>query len=269
MFRLLKQFSVLLPLALLALFWQLAAVASQRTRFLFGSPSSIAEALWTNIVNGHFIEHILVTGSEAMLGFLLGTALGCAFGFLLLSRPGIARIAKPYALALGALPVFAIAPMMIVWFGIGLYMKVAMATFATVFVAMSQAYDGGRNVDPELIQLFELNQSPYSRTFRKLILPSSLSWVLSTLRLNIGLSLLGAFIGEFIASDRGLGYVMLKAGGLYDVPLVLAAGCCIIALAFLFNYLVGLVERNRLRITEFVAVPSQLRRSNLSRRRQT
>ena len=180
--------------------------------------------------------HTAVTGIEALAGFLIGVTIGSCIGFSLLYFPKLAAISRLYVLALGAIPVFAFAPMMIVWFGVGLKMKIAMATFSTILVALSQAYDGGKNVNPELKRLFELNNSSNRQIFQKLVLPSSIDWVLASLRLNIGLALLGAFIGEFIASERGLGHIMLKAGGLYDIPYVLAAGVCIIGLAFLFNF---------------------------------
>lgn len=247
------------PLILCLTIWQILADQSTRTKFLFGSPILVIQKLAINIANGELLVHAAITGIEALGGFLTGITVGSIIGFALLYFPRLASISRPYVLALGSIPIFAFAPMMIVWFGVGIKMKIAMATFSTILVALSQAYDGGRKVDPELKILFELNDSSNRQLFQKLILPSSIDWVLASLRLNIGLALLGAFIGEFIASERGLGYIMLKAGGLYDIPYVLAAGVCIIGLAFLFNFFVSIIERNRRWFVELISVPGMLR----------
>ena len=257
--RKINQLLGFLPLLFFLTVWQLLADQSTRTQFLFGSPILVIRKLAVNIANGELLIHAAVTGIEALGGFLIGVIVGSLIGFSLLYFPKLASISRPYVLALGSIPIFAFAPMMIVWFGVGIQMKIAMATFSTILVALSQAYDGGKKVDPELKTLFELNNSSNRQLFQKLILPSSVDWVLASLRLNIGLALLGAFIGEFIASEQGLGYIMLKAGGLYDIPYVLAAGVCIVGLAFLFNLFVSVIERNRWWFVELIAVPGILR----------
>jgi len=257
--RLLDRVIVWTPLLIFVILWQFAANHSPRYQFLFGSPRLVAEHLTQNIRNGELLVDSAVTGAEALGGFLLGTIAGSFLGFCLLYSRTAAAISRPYVLALGAIPIFAVAPMMIVWFGVGFKMKVAMATFSTVLVALSQSYQGGKNVDPKLTVIFEMYGSSHAQTFWKLILPSSLEWVLASLRLNVGLALLGAFIGEFISSERGLGYTILKASGLYDVPSVLAAALCIVGLAFLLNAFVSLFETHRRRLIELVSVPSILR----------
>lgn len=251
----------LLPLAIVLLAWQVLANRSQRTQFLFASPYLVIQSLVTNMANGELLYHSAVTGSEAFAGFVLGITIGSLVGFGLLYSPLLAAISKPYVLALGSVPVFGIAPMLIVWFGIGFEMKVAMAFFSTVLVSLSQAYEGGKNVDPELKILFITNNSSRKAMFWKLILPSSMDWVLASLKLNIGLALLGAFIGEFIASESGLGHIILRAGGIYDVPHVLASAICIVALAFGLSIGVATIEKYRRKIIEFVTVPSTLRRA--------
>ena len=248
-----------LPLIVFLALWQVLAFQSNRTKFLFGSPVLVASKLFTNVANGELLVHTAITGIEALGGFLIGVIVGSCIGFSLLYFPKLAAISQLYVLALGSIPIFAFAPMMIVWFGIGIKMKIAMATFSTILVALSQAYDGGKSVNPELQILFKVNNSSNKQIFRKLILPSSIDRVMVSLRLNIGLALLGAFIGEFIASEQGLGHIMLKAGGLYDIPYVLAAGVCIIGLAFLFNFFVAMIERNRNWFVELISVPHILR----------
>jgi NitT/TauT family transport system permease protein len=248
-----------LPLAVLLFVWQVACQDSPHLKFLFATPQSLGTALVRGLADGSLPHHALVTGSEAVSGFVAGMVVGSTLGFLLLYFRTLASLSRPYVFALGSVPIFAIAPMMIVWFGIGFEMKMAMAFFSTVFVAMAQAYRGGGSVDPDLARLFSVHGATQRQSFWKLVFPSSLDWVFASLRLNVNLALLGAFIGEFIASDEGLGYLIVKASGTYDVPLVLAGVTCIIALAALFNGAVIVVEKYRRHIISFVSVPASLR----------
>ena len=175
------------------------------------------------------------------------TWLAAVLGLGLWFSESVARISKPYLVALGAVPVFAIAPMTILWFGVGIGAKVILAFLATVFVAASQAYKGAEQIDRLHLQRLRVFGAKRWQVFRLLLLPSSLVWVLSSLRLTIGLALLGAFIGEFIAADRGLGYMIVKAGGLYDTPRVLVGVITIVAIAVTVDKAVDLVERQILK----------------------
>lgn len=243
-----------IPLIVILIFWEVMANFSTKVKFLFASPASITSKFIEKIGNGELIEHSYITGLEAFLGLILGVTIGSLIGFSLLYYPKVSKIAKPYILALSAIPIFGIAPMMIIWFGTDLSMKVAMAFFSTVFVAILQAYEGGKNVDKEVLNYFELNLATRRQKFIKFILPSSMSWVIQSLKLTSGLAILGAFIGEFIAAERGLGYIMLRAGGVYDIPYVLAAVICIILLTLFFNFLVGIIEKKKLSIIRFFAI---------------
>jgi len=249
-----KKIIYFVPLITVLLFWELSASLSKKINFLFASPSSIIIKFIEKIGNGELIEHSYITGLEAFSGLVLGVTIGSFIGFALLYYPSVSKIAKPYIFGLSAIPIFGIAPMMIMWFGTDFSMKVAMAFFSTVFVSILQAYEGGKNVDKEALKYFELNLATRKQKFTKLILPSSMSWVIQSLRLNSGLAILGAFIGEFIAAEKGLGYIMLRAGGVYDIPYVLAAIICIILITLFFNLLVGMIEKRKLSIIRMFAI---------------
>jgi len=246
--RILRITLYILPLIILCVFWELVANSSQEFRFLFASPSLIISKFIEKTLNGELIKYTLITGYESIVGLISGVLIGSVIGFSLLYSQKVSKISKPYIIALSSVPIFGIAPMMIIWFGTGIFMKIAMAFFSTVFVAVFQAYQGGQDVSKDELDFFELNGASNKQKFWKLVFPSSIDWVLQSLRLNSGLAILGAFIGEFIASNKGLGYIILKASGLYDVPYVLAAIICIIILSAIFNFLVSLVEKNKLRI---------------------
>jgi NitT/TauT family transport system permease protein len=234
----------LIPLLLFLLLWEFVFATTARAKFLFASPSLIYAALVENIRNGTLPKDILVTGEETLLGFIIGNVVGVLIGLSLWFSNRVAKLAKPYIIAIGVIPIFAIAPMMIIWFGTGLYAKIMMAAISTVTIAITQAYEGARNVDDQQIQLLKSFGASNSQVFKKLVVPSSLVWLFNSLKLNVSFALLGAFIAEYISSFEGLGHRIFKAGGTYDVPLVLAALLCIILLALFFHLIITLVEKN-------------------------
>jgi NitT/TauT family transport system permease protein len=238
-------------------FWQLSSDYSVKIKFLFGSPYLVLQAFLEK--PSEWVINTAITGMEAITGFIFGVGIGSIVGFSLLYSKRVANFTKPYIIALGAIPVFALAPMLIIWFGVGYPMKIASALLATILVALSQAYEGGKNVEPDLIEWFKMYTNSKTSLFTKLILPSSINWVFASLKLNVGFALLGAFLGEFIASDSGLGHEILSAGGVYDFPRVFAATICIIFLAISLNTLVSLLENFRYQIIEFLTVPKILR----------
>jgi NitT/TauT family transport system permease protein len=174
---------------------------------------------------------------------------------LLWFSENVARAARPFVLALGTLPIFAFAPLMIVWFGIGFSMKVAMATFSTIFIAFNQAHRGASLVSKNFVDVMRGMGASRSQVFYKVIVPGSLDWVLSSMRLNVGFGLLGAFIGEFVASDRGLGYIILRAGSFYNIPRALAAAVGITVLAVLLDGAARQTEKRRYVLIQWLSVP--------------
>jgi len=243
-----------IPLVIFLFLWEILTKNSSKNTFLFSRPSKIIVTLFDKISNGELVHHFGVTAFEAFSGLFLGVLVGSVIGFLLLYFPTVSKISKYYVLALSTIPIFAIAPMMIVWFGTGIFMKVAMAFFSTVFTAIFQAYQGGQNISQQDANFFKLNGASDNQRFWKLTFPSSIDWLIQSLKINSGLAVLGAFIGEFIAADKGLGYIIVKASGLYDVSYVLAATICIVILTLIFNYGATLIERNKLKIIRRISI---------------
>lgn len=233
----------IMPLVVFLLLWEFVFATSEKSIFLFASPSLVFESLVENIGNGVFIKDFFITGSETFFGFLLGNSAGIILGLTLWYSKKIALLSKPYIIAIGSIPIFAIAPMMIMWFGTGLYAKIMMAAISTFTIAVTQSYEGAKNVDENQIHLLQSFGASNNQVFTKLVIPSSLIWLLNSLKLNVSFAILGAFIGEFISADSGLGYRALKAGGLYDIPLVIASILGIVLLAFFFSFLIYLTER--------------------------
>ena len=242
--------------------WEVIGRASSTAFFFVGTPLTTLSELRQLITEGHFVLHFLTTGFEALSGLLIGTLVGSGAGLALWYSDTTDRIARPFVLGLGTLPVFAFAPLMIVWFGIGLKMKVALAVFSTVFVAFTQSHRGATSVSSEYIDVLKGMNATRKQIFAKVIVPGSLDWVLSSMRLNVGFGLLGAFIGEFIAANKGLGFVILRAASLYNVPRVMAAAIGITILAITLDRMAQAVENRRHAIIQLISVPSSLWRHN-------
>lgn len=235
------------PLIAFLLIWQFIISTTSKRIFLFSSPSKIYHSLVENFKNGVLLNDIWVTGQEALYGFLIGNFVGAIIGLSLWYSKRVAMLTRPYIIAIGAIPIFSIAPMMIIWFGTGMYAKVMLAAISTVIIAITQSYEGARHVDEHQIKLFKSFGASRSQIFSKLIVPSSLVWLFNSLKLNVGFALLGAYIGEYISANEGLAYRIQKSSGTYDYSLVFASVLCIIFLAFLFSIIIYLFEKTLLK----------------------
>jgi NitT/TauT family transport system permease protein len=222
----------LVPGAVFFVVWQFVIWADPSLAFFIGSPHLYVQefagaiAGGTQIFSFHFssgalLIDVLVTAYETLCGFIIGNVLGILAGLSLSRSKRIAYIAKPYIILFGVAPLFAFAPIIVLWFGIGLGSKIIVAALSTLFVALMQAFKGATEVDPSLLAVSKAFGATERQTFRKIVIPSAAVWVINGFRLNVGFALLGAFLGEFINSSNGLGHLILVAGGLYNIPLVL------------------------------------------------
>jgi NitT/TauT family transport system permease protein len=231
-----------LPLVAFLLLWQGAVTFVPRWKFFFGSPLEILHHLVSRSLDGSLLTDTGITAAEAALGFITGTVLGTSIGIgLWMSRIAFV-ISRPYVIALGSAPVFALAPVIIVWVGTGFFSKVVIAGLSTVFVAQAQAYNGALEADEQHSMLFKSLGASKLQILRKAIAPGAMVWVISGLRLNVGFALLGAFIGEFISSSDGLGHMILVASGLFKMSLVLAGVITFVLVALAMNLLISATE---------------------------
>jgi NitT/TauT family transport system permease protein len=209
--------------------------------------------------SGTLPKDVGVTAGEALFGTTAGTVFGSAVGLALWLSRRATRIAAPFVVVAANFPVFALAPAAIVWLGIGMGMKIFLAAFATFFVSLNLAHQGARLAQERFGGVFDGFRASRWDTYKKVIVPGALDAVFSSMRVNVGLGLLGAFIGEFIASEQGLGHAIIRASGLYQIDRVLAASLCIIALAALFDWLAQGVQQEKLLIARAFGLPSRLR----------
>ncbi len=235
-----------LPLVVLIACWHLYSAGDVHRQFIFSGPHQVWCTFIALVQNGDLLKHASVTLMEALTGFALGTAFGAAVGLSLWYSKTVAAVSKPYIAALGSIPIFALAPMIIAWFGIGVTSKIMLAFISTVVVAIIQSYQGAMSVEPRFLRLMQVLGATRFQTFRTVVVPSALIWVVNAMKLNIGLALLGAFIGEFISSEQGLGYMIVRASGLYDMATVLVGVFTLVVIALALTAMVEFVERKLL-----------------------
>jgi NitT/TauT family transport system permease protein len=229
-------------LVLLIALWERATGSLALNAFLFGSPSAIWGHLVMMAQDGSLLHYTWVTGMETVLGFLLGNFIGTVLGLALWCSRFVSRVMQPFIVSIGSIPIVALAPIVIIWFGTGLASKIAMSTLSVVVVALVIAYKGAMSVDEDQVNLMRTLGATKWQIFRKLVVPSSLGDIFAGLKLTVGFALIGAIVGEFMSSSEGLGHAIFKAGSLYIISKVFAALVATIALALVLSFLVGKLE---------------------------
>jgi NitT/TauT family transport system permease protein len=223
--------------------WEIGANAGFIDAFFWSQPSAIAKTMMIFFTTGDAFTDIGFTFRSTIFGFLIGTIAGSALGLSFWWSRNYAAIVQPYIICFESLPKLALAPLIVLVFGIGLASKVAIATALTLVVSTLTTYAGVKAVDPDGEKLFYSLGATRMQVFRKLVIPSCLPWIISVLRVNIGLALTGAVVGEFIASQHGLGRAILYAGQTYDIALVWVAVSVLSTLAVVMYVTVSWLER--------------------------
>jgi NitT/TauT family transport system permease protein len=223
--------------------WEIAARAGWIDAFFWSQPSAIANTMAIFFAAGDAWTDISFTFRSTIFGFLIGTTAGSLLGLSFWWSRNYAAVVQPYIICLESIPKLALAPLIILVFGIGLVSKVAVATALTLVVSTLTAYAGVKALDADGEKLFYSLGATRVQVFRKLVVPFCLPWIISVLRVNIGLALTGAIVGEFIASQHGLGRAILYAGQTYDIALVWVAVLVLSALAMVMYATVSWLER--------------------------
>jgi NitT/TauT family transport system permease protein len=223
--------------------WETAATRGWIDAFFWSQPSAIWRTLTIFFTTGDAWTDIGFTFRSTIFGFLLGTTAGSLFGLSFWWSRNYAAIVQPYIICFESIPKLALAPLVILVFGLGLASKVAIATALTLVVSTLTTYAGVKALDQDGEKLFYSLGASRLQVFCKLVVPSCLPWIISVLRVNIGLALTGAIVGEFIASQHGLGRAILYAGQTYDIALVWVAVLALSTLAVIMYATVSWLER--------------------------
>jgi NitT/TauT family transport system permease protein len=227
--------------------WELLTRLRIIDPYYFSNPTTIVNTAYVAATQGTLYVDIGYTSAATIVGFLLGITSGALIGLSTWWSQVYGRVSEPYLVTFNAIPKLALAPILIIIFGIGFESKVALAVALTVVPAAMAAYGGVKSVDRDLeTLLFSLGASRF-QVFAKVVVPWAMPWIVSSLRVNIGLALAGAIVGEFIASRYGIGRMILYAGQIMDINLVWVGVVVLSILALVMYAAVMTAERHLLK----------------------
>jgi NitT/TauT family transport system permease protein len=233
--------SVLQALAVIVFFllWEIGVRAGWISAFLVGSPFGIFATGFKMLMSGELLSDTWFTLFEAILGFVIGTIVGSLLGLALWYSVFVARLVEPFIVAINSVPKIALAPIVVLWFGTGLISKVALSVSLT-------AYQAAKDADADLQSLLISMGADKHQVFFKAVVPSTLPSIIATFRINIGFGLVGAVVGEFISSQRGLGHLIYTASSLYDLNTVWVGLFTLMIMGFALYYVIDAIERTSL-----------------------
>src|SRR6267142_1158407 len=216
----------------------------RQAAFFFGEPLQVLGRIWAWFFTTRDIYgHLVVTLLETVLAFVIGTAGGLAVGLWLALSPVAAAILDPYIKALNSMPRVILAPIFAVWFGLGVASKVALGFTLVFFIVFFNVYQGVREVSPTVLANARMLGASQRQLLRHVYLPSATSWVFSSLHTSVGLAFVGAVVGEYLGSARGVGYLILQAEGTFDINTVFAGILVLTMFALVLDFVVGQAER--------------------------
>lgn len=218
----------------LTLWEAIARIGWMDTTFV-SLPSQIGVRLYKMAITGVLWKHTWATLEETFLGFIIGVVLGVGSGIILANFRKLGHILDPYLMALYGTPKVALAPLFLVWFGIGLVSKVAFVTVIVFFLVIFNTIAGIISTDPYLIRAMKALGATDRQIMWKLKLPFAVPWIFTGVKMAIGMALIGAVVAEFIGAQAGLGYYIVFASGMFDVTGLFAGIIILAILAMLIN----------------------------------
>ncbi|MCD6302881.1 MAG: ABC transporter permease [Anaerolineae bacterium] len=229
-------------LAITLLLWHLLVHWAGYPTFFLPSPTTVARRFLVACHQGILIEHTLVTLREIFGGLALGLSTATVLGYLLAKSERLERLVAPYLVASQAIPVVALAPLLVIWFGAGSLSKILVCALTLFFPVLMNTIVGIRGVDRGMVELMRSLGSTRWQIFAYLEVPAALPVLMGGLKIGVTLSVIGAVVGEFVAADRGLGFLVNLARGLFDTPLMFVALVTLMAIALTLYGIVDCLE---------------------------
>ena len=231
--------------------WQIASTTTligdpQTIAFFFSTPTAVVSRAWTWFADGSIWHHLWITLMELALAFAIGSLGGVVIGFWFARRQMLASIFDPYVKAANALPRVVLAPIFTLWFGLGIWSKVALGVTLVFFIVFFNVYQGVKEVNTTVLANARMLGMNERQLLRHVYLPSALSWMFSSLHISVGFAVVGAVVGEYLGSAGGLGYLIEQAEGVFDVAGVFAGMAVLAAFVLVIDRLVTLAERRLL-----------------------
>ncbi len=215
---------------------------AKNTAFFFGKPLEVIKVIWIWFSEGKIYPHLGVTLVETLLAFAAGSVLGLAIGLWLALSPLASALADPYIKAANAMPRVILAPIFAVWFGLGITSKVALGITLVFFIVFFNVFQGVKEVSPTVLANARMLGATKRQLLKSIYLPSATSWVFSSLHTSVGMAFVGAVVGEYLGSAKGVGYLILQAEGVFDINTVFAGILVLTAFALVLDYVVTHAE---------------------------
>lgn len=227
--------------------WEIAAQHSKVTRFFFGSPVTVGHVIFDWFTSGIIYPNLAVTLVETILAFTIGTVLALVIGLWFALDPFWSGVFDPFIKAVNTMPRLILAPIFSVWFGLGVWSKVALGVTIVFFIVFFNVYQGVKEVNPVLLANVRMLGANKRQLIRRVYVPSAMTWVFSSLHLSVGMAFVGAVIGEYLGSAAGVGYLILQAESTFDIDTVIAGILVLTIFALILDSLVTLAETALLR----------------------
>lgn len=236
---------VLFAIALLSA-WELAS-GRLLDEFFTSRPSAIAAAFWGMLTREQLLYHLQFTVTEALAGYILGAAAGLACGFLLARLEFVYRIVEPFVVAFYGIPRIALAPLFILWFGIGIASKIAVAAVMVFFIVFINTIAGIRATPPQFLQIARVMGASEWDLMRKVVFPAATPFIIAALQITVPQAMIGAIVGEFISANRGVGHLINRAAGFLDTPGLFAGIVALLMIVLLMNHAITALGNHLMR----------------------
>ena len=231
---------------LFLLVWETLSRIGWLDPFYAPPPSTVGEVMFQLVVDGALWPHLWATTLAAFGGLVVGVALGIALGFAAALSPLVAELLEPVMILLNAIPRVILAPLFVIWLGIGLASKLALATILVTVLIFFAVYNGIKEVDQRLVERVQTLGGGRRVLVREVYVPSVTAWIMGNFKVAVGFAFTGAVVGEFVASSRGLGYLLQFAQSTYNAALTIGLIAVIMGLVLLLFSLSGRLERRLL-----------------------
>lgn len=224
--------------------WQILANKNLINTFIFSSPKNIINTILTLHNNNNLYNHIIVTVSETVISFILSIFLGLIIASIMWYNKFIAKIIEPYLTILNSLPKIALGPIIIIWMGSGISSIIFMALLISLIITIITIYQSFIETDPLKIRLMHSLKANKFQIYTKLIIPHNINTIISTLKINISLNLIGVIMGEFLTSKQGIGYLIMYGSQVFNLNLVMTGILLLSIIASTLYYIILCVEKS-------------------------
>lgn len=227
--------------------WEFLATNGYINEFIFSKPSNILKTIINLYKNFNLINHIFTTLYEVIIAFVLGIFLGFLIALILYSFKLLAKIIEPFLTMLNSLPKVALGPIIIIWVGANLKSIIVMALLINLIISIITIYNGFIQTDKNKIKLLESFNANKLDIIKKLVIPNSLVTIISSLKLNISMSLIGVIMGEFLVSKSGIGYLIIYGTQIFNLNIVMSGVIILIIISYILYKIISIIENKLLK----------------------